>query len=385
MNVHSASRGKLWLSFWLALALVACGEDAEPGPSLGSSEGGALPGAPGAGAVDAASLDATGPGAGGGSEAGVSTPPQPDGATAPKPEAGVTTPPDAGPSTDAGATPASDGGVASVVDAAATTDAGQVAIPTPVTEPSIWGIGLGVTDLVAAVKFYTEVMKMTVEKEGIKRDDRTETTLYATTANRGARLILMKFDDQRNTRKITAKLVWQASNPSAVNSAASKYPDYKSRITFPVVQFDGPDTYIQEVGSIFVSGSNATVPFLIATGFSVSDLAQSRRFYTSLGMDESSTGSFPVTDATGSGNITEYTVKWAAGSAAVLQSWRPERNSKDNPVKLVLFVPDAKAVADKVVAAGGTIAKPAERTPVYDNRLLVVAKDRDGYVLELVQ
>ena len=29
------------------------------------------------------------------------------------------------------------------------------------------------------------------------------------------------------------------------------------------------------------------------------------------------------------------------------------RNSKDNPVKVVVFVPDAQAAADKVMAAGG--------------------------------
>jgi predicted enzyme related to lactoylglutathione lyase len=61
------------------------------------------------------------------------------------------------------------------------------------------------------------------------------------------------------------------------------------------------------------------------------------------------------------------------------------RNAKDNPIKVVIFVPDAKAMADKVVAAGGTIAKQAERTQVYDNRLLVIAKDLDGYVIDIVE
>jgi hypothetical protein len=42
----------------------------------------------------------------------------------------------------------------------------------------VWGVGLGVTDLAAAVKFYTEVMKMTVEKQNVQREDRTETTLF---------------------------------------------------------------------------------------------------------------------------------------------------------------------------------------------------------------
>jgi predicted enzyme related to lactoylglutathione lyase len=69
----------------------------------------------------------------------------------------------------------------------------------------------------------------------------------------------------------------------------------------------------------------------------------------------------------------------------VLQNWSTPRNSKDNPVKVIFFVPDAKAMADKVVAAGGSLVKPAERIALYDNRLVIVAKDRDGYMLDLVQ
>jgi catechol 2,3-dioxygenase-like lactoylglutathione lyase family enzyme len=267
-------------------------------------------------------------------------------------------------------------------------DAGIAAtpIPAPVAAAYTWGLGIGVSDLPAAVKYFSDVMQMTVEKEGIKRDDRTETVLVASQAMRGARLVLMHFDDNRPTQKITAKLVWQAANPGAVTSAAAKLPGYVSRVDFLVSQFDGPDTYIQEVGSSFdTEGGNIRVPYPIALGFSVSDLAASRRFYTSLGMTESSTGTFPVTDATGSGTITEYSVRWKTGSALVLQDWSPRRNSKDNPVKSVMFVPDAQAVADKVVAGGGTIAKPAARSPAYDNRLVIVAKDLDGYEIELVQ
>jgi predicted enzyme related to lactoylglutathione lyase len=227
---------------------------------------------------------------------------------------------------------------------------------------------------------------MTVEKDAVKRDDRTETTLYGTQAMRGARLVLMKFDDMRNTQKITAKLVWQAQNAAAVNAAASMYPGYVSRLNIGIVQFDGPETYIHEVGGIFDSGGAAiSVPYAIAIGFAVSDQPASRKFYTSLGMTETSLGSFSVTDATGPGTIGEYTVKFADGMGAVVQQWTPARNAKDNPVKVVIMVPDAKAMADKVVAAGGTIVKPAERTPVYDNRLLVVAKDLDGYVVEIVE
>ncbi|HKU42972.1 MAG TPA: VOC family protein [Polyangiales bacterium] len=256
------------------------------------------------------------------------------------------------------------------------------------TEPVIWGYGIGITDIPAATKFYTEVMKMMVVKDAVQRDGRTDTMLYATQAMRGARIVLMKFDDMRETRKITAKLVWQAQNASAVNRAASSHPDYESRLNLGIVQFDGPETYIQEVGGIFdtTSGANAiSVPYPIALGFAVSDQPAARKFYTALGMTDSSLGTFTVTDATGTGSITEYTVKFPTGPGVVVQAWSPMRNAKDNPVSVILMVPDAKAMGDKVVAAGGTLVKQAERSVFYDNRLLVVAKDPDGYLLEIVQ
>jgi predicted enzyme related to lactoylglutathione lyase len=259
-------------------------------------------------------------------------------------------------------------------------------IPTPMSAPLVWGFGIGISDVAAAVKFYADVMKVTVEKESVKRDDSTETVLYGTQAKRGARVVLIKFDDMRETRKITAKLVWQSSNAAGVNRAAAMYPDYMSRVNFGIVQFDGPETYIQEVGGIFdTDGGSISVPYPIALGFAVSDLPASRKFYTSLGMTESSLGSFSVTDATGTGNITEYSVKFAEGTGVVLQQWTPTRNAKNNPIKVIMFVPDAKAMSDKVIAGGGTMVKPAERSDAYDNRLVVVAKDLDGYVLDIVE
>jgi predicted enzyme related to lactoylglutathione lyase len=298
----------------------------------------------------------------------------------------------AGSSAAAGGTPAADGGKSAAGAAGALAGAAgaptPLDIPTPMTDPIIWGFGVGITDVPAATKFYSDVMKMTVEKAAFKRDDRTDTTLFGTQAMRGARLVLMKFDDMRNTRKITAKLVWQAQSASAVDRDASMSPDYMSRLNFGIVQFDGPETYIHEVGGSFDTTAGATaitVPYPIALGFAVSDQPASRKFYTSLGMTESALGSFSVTDATGTGTITEYTVKFPTGTGVVLQQWSPMRNAKDNPVAVVMMVPDAKAMADKVVAAGGMIVKQAERTPAYDNRLLVVAKDLDGYILEIVE
>lgn len=262
-------------------------------------------------------------------------------------------------------------------------------IPDPVETPVVWGVGLGVSDVPAAIKFYTEVMQMTVEKEEVQREDRVETVLASTKAGRGSRLVLMKYNDGRETRKISVKLVWQAPSPSNINRAAAMHPDYVSRLNIGIVQFDGPDTYIQEVGSSFDDGGAGIMdPYMVALGFSVTDSAKTVSFWEMVvGMEESPLGTFTVTDATGTGSISEVTLQipTGGGSALIPQEWSPMRNSKDNPVKVVLFVPDAQSNADKVMAAGGSIIQPAARSAAYDNRLLIVAKDPDGYLVEIVQ
>jgi predicted enzyme related to lactoylglutathione lyase len=250
-------------------------------------------------------------------------------------------------------------------------------------------VGVGVSDVPAAVKFYTEVMAMTVEKENVEREDRVETVLASTKAGRGSRLILMKYNDGRETRKISAKLVWQAPSPSSINRAAAMHPDYVSRLNIGIVQFDGPDTYIQEVGSSFDSGGTGIMePYMVALGFSVTSSPATSSFWQMIvGMEEAPLGSFTVTDASGTASIAEVTltIPTGGGSAIIPQEWTPMRNSKDNPVKVVLFVPDAQAAADKAMAAGGSIVQPAARSDVYENRLLIVSKDPDGYLVEIVQ
>ena len=342
----------------------------------------------GTGGPPATSGETDAPQNGGGSPATTATAPgggmaptsNPPGSVAGRADSGAANGADGAPS----ATPGTDGG-------GPASEAGSVGpIPPPTTAPYIWGVGLGITDVPAAVKFYMGAMQMTVEQSDVQRGDRTETTLFASQAKRGARLVLMNFNDKRSTEKITAKLVWQSPNPTGVSTAAAMYPGYVSRLAAgAIVQFDGPETYIQEVGSSFdTGGTGISVPYLVALGMSVSDQPASRKFYTTaFGMTESPTGTFSLTDATGAASITEYTEELSTqmGAAIVVQAWTPMRNSKNNPVKIVVFVPDAQAAADKVVAAGGMIVKPAERTPVYDNRKLVVAADLDGYIIELVE
>jgi predicted enzyme related to lactoylglutathione lyase len=373
------------------------GQNGTTGPTAGS--GPAKPGATaGAGAKPVATSAGASAGSAGRAGSPGSTAAAGTGPAAPSGSAGAGTSAAAGsggPSQAGADAPAAgaDGNAAAAGSSAPAAGAGGDAssgpIPDPVKDPVVWGVGVGVSDVPAAVKFYTEVMAMTVEKENVQREDRVETVLASTKAGRGSRLILMKYNDGRETRKISAKLVWQAPSPSSIDRAAAMHPDYVSRLNIGIVQFDGPDTYIQEVGSSFDTGGTGIMePYMVALGFSVTSSPATSSFWQMIvGMEEAPLGSFTVTDASGTASIAEVTltIPTGGGSAIIPQEWTPMRNSKDNPVKVVLFVPDAQAAAEKAMAAGGSIVQPAARSDVYENRLLIVSKDPDGYLVEIVQ
>jgi lactoylglutathione lyase len=61
-----------------------------------------------------------------------------------------------------------------------------------------------------------------------------------------------------------------------------------------------------------------------------------------------------------------------------------KRNYKDNPIKLVLGVPDAKAVADRIRAEGLEIVREPTQSKVSPS-IVGFAKDPDGYLIELLQ
>jgi len=91
--------------------------------------------------------------------------------------------------------------------------------------------------------------------------------------------------------------------------------------------------------------------YIGATGIGVSDLEASARFYeTALGMTRKD-GSNP--------------------------------SYRDLPVKLVFYVSDPKAVMDRIRAAGGAVTREPE--PLGDFGVIGLAKDPDGYVVELLQ
>ena len=123
-----------------------------------------------------------------------------------------------------------------------------------------------------------------------------------------------------------------------------------------------------------------TNPYIGAFGIGVSDLARSADFYTRvLGMKVITT--FKLDD------MDEIIVGYEGrGAALVLMHWTDgsARDYPNNPVKVVLYVPDPLAAAEAIRAEGLQIVR--EPTPFGEGGPIVgFAKDPDGYLVELLQ
>jgi lactoylglutathione lyase len=119
---------------------------------------------------------------------------------------------------------------------------------------------------------------------------------------------------------------------------------------------------------------------LAGVGIGVSDMARSEDFYTRiLGMQVQQRIDLP--------HLKEVIVGYAGRTSVVLMHWLDgsNRNYRNNPVKLVFFVPDAKAVMERIRAEGLPITREAEVTPEFNNMIIGLAEDPDGYVVEFLQ
>jgi lactoylglutathione lyase len=120
--------------------------------------------------------------------------------------------------------------------------------------------------------------------------------------------------------------------------------------------------------------------FLSAVGIGVSDLERSTDFYTRvLGMRPTQTFKLDYMD--------EVVVAHEGRSAVVLMHYTDgsARNYRDNPVKLVFYVTDPAGLIEAIRAEGLPITQ--EPTPVagMGGAVIGLAKDPDGYVIELIE
>ena len=271
---------------------------------------------------------------------------------------------------------------------------GSDSAPAP-TEPTatranpayLQAIGIGVSDLDAAVALYRDGLGMT-ERQRLTRDNRIEVVMESAD-KRGSLVVLMQFTDGvgRNVQQNPGKLAFYVKDPAAF---ATAFATAGGRIVVPpapqpsvgnvVVGFgrDQDNNLIEIVGA-----GDATHSYLSAIGIGVSDLEAARDFYVdTFGFEEDQFLSIP-------GQYDEYilTSPVPGSSALVLMHWTngAPYDYQDNPIKLELASADPALLADDIEDANLPVNQaPAPSTDADLNGALVgYAEDADGTVLEL--
>ena len=124
----------------------------------------------------------------------------------------------------------------------------------------------------------------------------------------------------------------------------------------------------------------APTAYIGAVGIGVSNLARSADFYTRvLGMKVITTFKLDYMD--------EIVVGYEGrGSALVLMHWTDgsARNYRDNPVKIVLYLPDPVAAAAAIRAEGLEIVREPAPVAALGGAVVGFARDPDGYLVELL-
>jgi lactoylglutathione lyase len=120
--------------------------------------------------------------------------------------------------------------------------------------------------------------------------------------------------------------------------------------------------------------------YLTAVGIGVSDLGRSQAFYEGvLGMQVAQTFKLDYMD--------EIVLAHEGRNAVILMHWTDgsAKNYRDVPVKLVFYVVDPKGLAARIRAAGLEVTREPEPLEGLGGAIVALAKDPDGYVIELIE
>jgi lactoylglutathione lyase len=120
--------------------------------------------------------------------------------------------------------------------------------------------------------------------------------------------------------------------------------------------------------------------FLTAVGIGVSDLKRSEAFYRdALGMKVTQTFKLDYMD--------EIVLAHEGRNAVILMHWTDgsAHNYKDAPVKLVFYVTDPVAYAARIRGDGCEITREPAPIDTLGGAVVGLAKDPDGYVIELIE
>ncbi len=273
-----------------------------------------------------------------------------------------------------------DGGPPGVTDGGARAETGAM-VDGGAAVPALESVGVGVSDLDASTTFFVATMGMTLQTQ-VQRDDRLERVFVYGAGDKGSSLTLMRFDDGGTVANVPAKIVFYTPD---ITSTVQSLTDGGFTITQAPLEYMGamdamavgPDGYTIELVQ-----QTTTDPLVLALGFAVSDLQASVDFYTNV-MGMKQTGEYDL------GTLTEKVMQYSTGhgSAIVLQGYTDmtQRNYNNNPVIEVHEVTDVAATAERIAKGGGSIVTPAAPDPTLSGRVVAMAKDPDGYLLELVQ
>ena len=120
--------------------------------------------------------------------------------------------------------------------------------------------------------------------------------------------------------------------------------------------------------------------FLTAVGIGVSDLPRSEAFYRDvLGMQVTQTFKLDYMD--------EIVLAHEGRNAVILMHWTDgsAHNYKDAPVKLVFYVTDPAGYANRIRGAGCEVTREPAPIETLGGAVVGLAKDPDGYVIELIE
>jgi len=270
-------------------------------------------------------------------------------------------------------------------DAAAAPEAPEA----PTADSYLLAGGIGVSDLERSFAFYRDVLGMALRYELAIPGYANEKILYFP-ESKASDVVLMNYVDgkEHNYSRNPVKVVFYVPNATAIIDRVRAQGLDILLEPSPQAAFGGvtvgfardPDGYVLEL----VEDTSLSVPYLGATGIGVSDLARSTDFYTRVLHMEKASEVIQVPSV-----WDEIILRYPGGkgSAVVLLHYTDgsTRNYTNVPVKLVHRVPDAGA---SVAAVGGegleVVLGPLPFTANGTEALVALAKDPDGYTLEMV-
>lgn len=254
------------------------------------------------------------------------------------------------------------------------------------SDPKVGSAGIGVSNLEQSTQFYTQIMGMTIKYK--LNTCEMEQVVLEYKDGKGANVVLMHYTkEDPNYADNPDKLVFTV--PDAYALAAAIYQAGYTIASPPAPQpglgnvvvgmAKDPDGYLIE----FIQDTSLESPDLDAVGIGVSDLEGSAVFYTEvMGMTEMYRLSLPYfMDEI----ILEYPE--SGGLSVVLMHYHPMYNKTytDLPVKLGFYVKNPKKTIRAIEDAGLKVLVKPKRRPKFNPLAYGLAKDPDGYLLEIKQ